>query len=133
MIGTVVATVPHRKTPIPKLCRPETNFGPAVRPMTAMKTFNPTEFMNQSAGLGMRPNVGRMARYQPAMMPMMSAPPAVESVIGTPPRSDHDRADQRADRDRDADEGDVGDVGWPVEDAERFSAPQSYPPCVPRA
>ena len=33
----------------------------------------------------MRPNVGRIERNQPATIPAMSAPPAVDSVIGTPP------------------------------------------------
>ena len=51
----------------------------------AMKMLSPTEFMNQTVGVGMRPNVGRTERNQPHTSPAISAPPAVESVIGTPP------------------------------------------------
>ena len=51
----------------------------------AMKMLRPTEFMNQMVGVGMRPKVGRTERSQPPMIPAMSAPPAVDSVSGTPP------------------------------------------------
>ncbi len=95
-----------------ELLKPATNFGPAVMPMTAMNMLSPTEFMNHSVADGMRPKVGRIARYQPKTMPKISAPPAVESVIGIRTDLQDDRADQRADGDRNADEGNVGDVGW---------------------
>ena len=51
----------------------------------AMKMLRPTEFMNQMVGVGMRPKLGRTDRSQPPMIPAMSAPPAVDSVSGTPP------------------------------------------------
>ena len=51
----------------------------------AMKMLRPTEFMNQTVGDGMRPKDGRTERSQPPMMPAISAPPAVDSVSGTPP------------------------------------------------
>ena len=47
----------------------------------------------------MRPNVGRTERSQPNTSPANSAPPAVDSVIGTPADLPDQRADQRADRD----------------------------------
>ena len=51
----------------------------------AMKMLRPTEFMNQTVGDGMRPKDGRTERSQPNTIPAMSAPPAVDSVSGTPP------------------------------------------------
>ena len=50
-----------------------------------MNTFKPTEFMNQTVGDGMCPNVGRTERSQPKKRPAIKAPPEVESVSGTPP------------------------------------------------
>jgi hypothetical protein len=47
-------------------------------PTMAMKMLRPTEFMNQSVGVGMRPKLGRTERSHPPMMPAMSAPPAVD-------------------------------------------------------
>ena len=41
--------------------------------------------MNQTVELGMRPKSGRTERSQPKTRPEISAPPAVESVSGTPP------------------------------------------------
>ena len=83
-IGTVVANNPQRNRPKPACLMPATKVGPAVRPTTAMNTFRPTLFMNQSVGAGMRPKVGRTPRSQPMMMPAISAPPEVDSVIGRP-------------------------------------------------
>src|SRR5436190_8135174 len=83
-MGTVVATNPQRNRPNPACLMPATNVGPAVRPTTAMNTFSPTLFMNHSVGAGMRPKVGRTPRSQPMMMPAISAPPDVDSVIGMP-------------------------------------------------
>ena len=51
----------------------------------AMKMLRPTEFMNQIVGIGMRPKVGRTERSHPPTIPATSAPPAVDSVRGTPP------------------------------------------------
>ncbi|MNN03721.1 hypothetical protein D3C81_1164250 [compost metagenome] len=82
--GTAVAKMPHRNRLMPSFWRPATKPGPAEMPTTAMNTFRPTEFMNQTVGSGMRPKVGWMARYQPKMMPAISAPPAVDSVSGMP-------------------------------------------------
>ena len=50
-----------------------------------MNTFKPTEFMNHTVGVGIRPNVGRTERSQPKNSPEINAPPDVESVRGTPP------------------------------------------------
>src|SRR5258706_12454422 len=84
MIGTVVATAPHRNRPTPWVLRPAMKFGPAEMPTMAMKMFRPTEFINQIVGDGMRPKEGRTDRNHPPTRPAMSAPPAVERVSGTP-------------------------------------------------
>ncbi len=47
---------------MPTCCRPLMNPGPALMPTIAMKTFRPREFMSQSAGPGMLPNVGCTVR-----------------------------------------------------------------------
>src|SRR5271169_498921 len=85
MRGTVVATTPQRNRLNPSCFKPATKLGPAVMPTTAMNTFKPTEFMNQTVGSGMRPKVGWTARSQPNTIPAISAPPAVESVTGAAP------------------------------------------------
>src|SRR5512133_3875361 len=82
--GTVVARAPHRKRPMPCVFRPLTKPGPAEMPTMAMKMLRPTEFMNQTVGVGMRPNFGRTERSHPPTIPAMSAPPAVDSVSGAP-------------------------------------------------
>ena len=105
---------------MPCVFRPLTKPGPAEMPTIAMKMFRPTEFMNQTVGVGMRPKDGRTERSQPPMIPAISAPPAVESVSGTPCHLEHQRADQRADHDERADERHVGDVGRAVRDAEHL-------------
>src|SRR6478736_6953605 len=83
--GTAVTTMPHKKSPKPSCCSPATNFGPEDMPTIAMKTFRPTEFMNHTAGEGMRPNVGLTERSQPKKSPEINAPPEVDKVNGTPP------------------------------------------------
>src|SRR5215213_10258511 len=83
--GSVVAKIPHRNSPKPSCCRPAMNFGPDERPTIAMNTFKPTEFMNQTVGDGMRPNIGRTERSQPKKSPAIKAPPDVDNVSGTPP------------------------------------------------
>ena len=83
--GTVVATTPQRKRLKPSCCSPATKPGPAEMPTTAMNTFRPTEFMNQTVEDGIRPKVGRTDRSHPKKRPAMSAPPAVDSVSGTLP------------------------------------------------
>src|SRR5436190_15767025 len=83
-IGTVVATAPHRNRPTPWVFRPLTNPGPAEMPTIAMKMLRPTEFMNQIVDEGMRPKYGRVERSQPNTIPEIRAPPAVDSVSGTP-------------------------------------------------
>src|ERR1700759_4134715 len=83
--GTVVTAVPHRNRPMPCAFRPATKPGPEEMPTTAMKTFKPTEFMNQTVGEGMRPKVGRTERSQPKKMTAISAPPEVDNVSGTLP------------------------------------------------
>ncbi len=70
---------------MPCVRRPLTKPGPAEMPTTAMKMLRPTEFMNQTVDDGMRPKNGRTERSQPKTSPAMSAPPAVDSVNGTPP------------------------------------------------
>src|SRR3954471_20470045 len=79
--GTVVATVPQRNKLKPSFCSPATKLGPDEMPTTAMKTFRPTEFMNQTVGDGIRPKVGCTERNQPKNRPANSAPPAVDNVI----------------------------------------------------
>ena len=82
--GTVVARAPHKNRPMPCVFKPFTKPGPAEMPTTAMKMLSPTEFMNQTVEVGMRPKVGCTDRNHPATSPAMSAPPAVDSVSGTP-------------------------------------------------
>src|SRR5437899_12928134 len=76
--GTVVTATPQRKRLKPSCCSPETKPGPEEMPTTAMNTFRPTEFMNQTVDEGMRPKVGRTERSQPKKRPAMSAPPEVD-------------------------------------------------------
>src|SRR5215813_2092383 len=83
--GTVVTATPHRNRLNPNCCSPATKPGPDEMPTTAMNTFRPTEFMNQTVGDGMRPNVGRTERSHPKNRPEINAPPAVDSVSGTLP------------------------------------------------
>ena len=83
--GTVVATMPHMNRLIPCVLRPLTKPGPAEMPTIAMKMLRPTEFMNQRVDDGMRPKNGRVDRSQPNTSPEIRAPPAVDSVNGTPP------------------------------------------------
>src|ERR1700720_543881 len=83
--GTVVTTTPHSNRLKPSCCSPPTRPGPEEMPTTAMNTFRPTEFMNQTVGDGIRPKVGRTERSQPKKRPAINTPPEVESVIGTPP------------------------------------------------
>src|SRR5271154_6203796 len=82
--GAVVARAPHRNKPIPCVFKPLTKPGPADMPTMAMKIFRPTEFITQTADVGTRPNLGCTDLPHPQTSPEMSAPPAVESVIGTP-------------------------------------------------
>src|SRR6185295_12159322 len=83
--GTVVTTTPHRNRMKPSAFKPATKPGPDEIPTTAMKTFRPTEFMNQTVGEGIRPKVGRTERSQPKNRPEISAPPEVDNVSGTLP------------------------------------------------
>src|SRR3954465_12436312 len=83
--GTVVTATPHRNRLKPSCCSPATKPGPDEMPTTAMNTFRPTEFMNQTGGDGIRPKVGRTERSQPKNRPEMSAPPEVDNVNGTLP------------------------------------------------
>src|SRR5215475_6861817 len=75
--GTVVTTMPHRNRPNPSCWRPATKRGPDEIPTTAMNTLRPTEFMNHTVGVGIRPNVGRTERSQPKNSPEINAPPEV--------------------------------------------------------
>ncbi len=60
-------------------------LGPAFRPTTATNRQSPSVSMNHWAPGGTLPYVGYLPRIQPKTRPMMSAPPEVESEIGTPP------------------------------------------------
>ena len=80
----------------------------------AMKMLRPTEFMNQTVDDGMRPNVGRTERNHPATIPAMSAPPAVDSVSGTPPIFNTSEPISAPTTMAGADERDVGNIGWPI-------------------
>src|SRR5258705_12693873 len=81
----VAAGPPHRNTLLLCLHKLLTKPGPADMPTIAMKLLRPTEFMNQTVGDGILPKDGRVERSHPSTSPAMSAPPAVESVSGTPP------------------------------------------------
>src|SRR5436190_3090422 len=83
--GSVVAKTPQRNKLKPSCCSPATNFGPDERPTMAMNTFRPTEFMNQTVGDGIRPNVGRTERSHPQNRPAIRATPEVDNVSGTLP------------------------------------------------
>src|SRR6185436_12665069 len=83
--GTVVATTPQRNRLKPSCCRPATKPGPEEMPTTAMNTFRPTEFMNQTVEDGIRPKVGCTERSQPKKSPAIKTPPEVDKVRGTPP------------------------------------------------
>ena len=65
--------------------RPVTKLGPAFKPTTPMKTARPTVSKTQSAGSGMRPNVGRTDRSHPNTSPMISEPPLAVRLSGKPP------------------------------------------------
>src|SRR6516165_12631544 len=82
--GTVVATAPHRKRPMPWDFNPFTKPGPAEMPTMAIKMLSPTEFMNQTVDGGIRPNFGCTERSHPQTIPEKRAPPAVDNVNGTP-------------------------------------------------
>src|SRR6267154_1189735 len=83
--GTVVTATPQRNRLKPSCCNPETKPGPEEMPTTAMNTLRPTEFMNHTVEDGIRPKVGRTERSHPNSRPENNAPPAVDSVMGTPP------------------------------------------------
>src|SRR3954451_3376043 len=83
--GTVVTATPHRNRLNPSCCSPAMKLGPEEMPTTAMNTFNPTEFMNQTVDDGIRPKVGRTERNQPKKRPEINAPPEGDRVSGTPP------------------------------------------------
>src|SRR3954447_2361156 len=72
--GTVVTATPQKNRLKPSCCRPATKPGPEEMPTTAMKTLRPTEFMNQTVGEGMRPNIGRTERSHPKKRPAINAP-----------------------------------------------------------
>src|ERR1700754_2199911 len=73
--GTDVTATPHRNRLNPSCCSPATKPGPEEMPTTAMNTFSPTEFMNQTVGDGMRPKVGCTERNQPKNSPAIRTPP----------------------------------------------------------
>ena len=110
----MVATMPHRNRLIPCVCNPLTNPGPAEMPTMAMKTLSPTEFMNHTVDDGMRPKVGRTERSQPKTRPGDQRAAGGGQRQRHAAHLAHQRADQRAERDRAADEGDVGDVARTV-------------------
>src|SRR3981081_420857 len=83
--GTDVTATPQRNRLNPSCCSPATKPGPDEMPTTAMNTFRPTEFMNQTAEEGIRPKVGRTERNHPKKRPAINPPPEVESVSGTLP------------------------------------------------
>src|ERR1700759_4082233 len=83
--GTVVTAIPQRNRLKPSCCSPATKPGPEEIPTTAMNMVRPTEFMNNTVGDGIRPNVGCTDRNQPKNRPEINAPPEVDSVSGTLP------------------------------------------------
>ena len=99
----------------------------------AMKMLRPTEFMNQTVGVGMRPKVGRTERSQPPTMPAISAPPAVDSVSGTPPTLKTSEPISAPITIARADERHVGDVGRAIGDAEQLGRRRWCPACGRRS
>src|SRR3977135_4601086 len=83
--GTDVTATPQRNRLNPSCCSPATKPGPDEMPTTAMNTFRPTEFMNQTVDDGIRPQVGWTERSQPENRRAMRTPPDGESVSGTLP------------------------------------------------
>src|SRR5258708_14068621 len=83
--GTVVTDTPHRNRLNPSCCSPATKPGPEEMPTTAMNTFRPTEFMNQTVGDGIRPKVGHTERNQPKKSPEINTPPERSSATGQLP------------------------------------------------
>src|SRR5258708_14193417 len=63
--GAVVTTTPQRNRLKPSCCSPATKPGPDEMPTTAMNTFMPTEFMNQTVGDGIPPTFGFTDRTHP--------------------------------------------------------------------
>ena len=105
---------------MPCVFRPLTKPGPAEMPTMAMKMLRPTEFMNQMVGVGMRPKLGRTERSHPPMMPAMSAPPAVDSVSGTPAMLKTSEPIRAPITTNSADERHVGDVGRTIGDTQQL-------------
>lgn len=83
--GITVAIAPNTSSCQPALARPLLKLGPALMPTTATNRHNPKVSMNHWAPGGTLPNVGYLPRSQPKTRPMISAPPDVDSEIGTPP------------------------------------------------
>ena len=96
------------------------SVGPALRPTTPMKTARPIVSKTQSAGSGIRPNVGRTERSQPKTSPMMSAPPLAVRLSGRPPTVTVRSADEAAEEDAEADEDDVRLARRALDVAERL-------------
>src|ERR1700739_3785022 len=83
--GTDVTATPQRNRLNPSCWSPATKPGQDESPTTAMNTFRPTEFMNQTVDDGILPKVGRTERSQPKKRPENKAPPEVDNVSGPLP------------------------------------------------
>ena len=91
-------------------------------PTTAIKTFNPTEFMNHTVGDGIRPKVGFTERSHPKNSPEN------QRAAGGRQRERHtsdlvdDGADESADGDRSADKCHIGHIGGAICDTQHLGA-----------
>src|ERR1700726_1961704 len=83
--GTVVTATPQRNRLKPSCCSPATKPVPDEMPTTAMNTFRPTEFMNQTVEDGIRPKVGGTEGNHPKKRPAINTPPEVERASGKLP------------------------------------------------
>ena len=95
-----------------------------------MKTARPTVSKIQSAGSGIRPNVGYTERNQPKTRPMMSAPPLAVSLSGNPSDLNRQQPDETADEDAEAEEDDIRLAGWTLDVAECLARRAPRPACT---
>ena len=105
----------HEHQVRPGLAQTDTKVGPVFNPTIPMNTARPTVSKIQRAGSGILPKVGYTERSQPNTRPMMSAPPLVVRVRGSPPTVSAQQADETADDNAQAEEHDVRLARWTLE------------------
>ena len=120
--GTVVTATPQKNRLNPSCCSPATKLGPDEMPTTAMNTFRPTEFMNQTVDDGIRPKVGSH-RTQPSEEKASN-----QYATGGGEREWHaadlvdKRTEQGADRDRPTNESHIRHVGHAIRKAQHLGS-----------